>query len=274
MPDQTRPKQTSFPTGNSAITWWSWRPGIKPRNAFIIGAPLTLLACFFICVGLYALLFGIIDSYSPPLQIPAVVTGYTTGAIDGQPRLTIRLDRSGNPTIISPVIFPATHQAIHTGDHILLDYSPHLHFLYALEHAGQRYNLPGSSALGNPFASFALIIVGLALLPYPLYLLLWAWRDLHTQSGRSILARVAGLHTTQQTRLARPGITRPISRTSYSVALQELEPSTAEEIQRFRIKESIYRTLHVGDVVRIVYSPHLHYVYSLKQADIEHPAGS
>ena len=67
MPDQTRPKQTSFPTGNSAITWWSWRPGIKPRNAFIIGAPLTLLACFFIGVGLYTLLFGIIDSYSPPL---------------------------------------------------------------------------------------------------------------------------------------------------------------------------------------------------------------
>ena len=74
--------------------------------------------------------------------------------------------------------------------------------------------------------------------------------------------------------MARPGITRPISRTSYSVALQELEPSTTEEIQTFRIKETIYRTLHVGDVVRIVYSPHLHYVYSLKQADIEHPAGS
>ena len=81
MPDQTRPKQTSFPTGNSAITWWSWRPGIKPRNAFIIGAPLTLLACFFIGVGLYTLLFGIIDSYSPPLQIPAFVTGYSSSIL-------------------------------------------------------------------------------------------------------------------------------------------------------------------------------------------------
>lgn len=266
MPDQAQPQQTSFPAENNAITWWSWRPGIKPRNALLIGLPLTLLACFLTSVGLYTLLFGIIDSYSPPLKIPAVVTGYTTDAIDGQPRLTIRLERPGNPPIISPAISPATHQAIDTGDHILLDYSPHLHYLYALEFAGQRYNLPGSSALGNPFGSIALLILGLALLPYPLYLLLWAWHDLRAQSGLTIIARVAGLHTTQQTRMARPGITRPISRTSYSIALQEVEAPDTEKIMTFRVKETTYRTLHVGDLVRIVYSPHLHYVYSLRQA--------
>ncbi len=184
MPDQT---QTSFPTGNSAITWWSWRPGIKPRNAFIIGAPLTLLACFFIGVGLYTLLFGIIDSYSPPLQIPALVTGYTTGVIDGRPRLTIRLDRSGNPTIISPVIFPATHQAIHR-----------------------------TCTSSTP----------------------WNTR------ANATTCRAA----------ARWAIPSPHS--------------------PYSSKETIYGTLHVGDVVRVVYSPHLHYVYSLKQADVEHAAGS
>src|SRR6202023_944513 len=106
------------------------------------------------------LIVGIVDASSPPVQIPGMVIGHATNALDGLPHLTIRLHESGFP-VISPAVSPSASQAIHKGDPVLVDFSQHLHFLYALDQAGQHYPLPGTSASGNLPGSFALLLIGI-----------------------------------------------------------------------------------------------------------------
>src|SRR6266700_2641077 len=54
-----RQKQEASALENETVSWWSWRPGIKPRNAFIIGGLLSLVALLLLCLGLFILIFGI-----------------------------------------------------------------------------------------------------------------------------------------------------------------------------------------------------------------------
>ena len=102
-------------TTPDSINWWSWRPGIKPRNAILIGGPITLLALLLACIGIISLVLGIMDSFSAPLQFPGIVTNHTMNIIDGLPRLTIRLHAAGFPTTISPVVPTAVSQSLHKG---------------------------------------------------------------------------------------------------------------------------------------------------------------
>jgi len=275
----TRHTQLQANSDDASISWWSWRPGIRPRSALLAGISLILLAFLFLFVGCYALLAGIIDSNSPPVRVAGVVTGYTTSILDSQPHLTIRLQQNGVSTTISPAITPAMRQVIHTGDRVTLDYSPHLHYLYALEARGQRYDLPGGSPLGSLFSSLAVILLGLALLPYPLILTWWGWHDLQ-QPGVLMPGKVVGLRTTQQTRTAlqrrviHPGLTPRIGRAWYGVALEPLDVRTTQEVITFSLKEEQFKRLHKGQSVQIMYSPHLHHVLSIKQIETAEAANN
>jgi hypothetical protein len=111
------------------------------------------------------------------------------------------------------------------------------------------------------------VILGLIISPYPALLATWGWRDLQIQSGDIMIARIVELRSSKQTRTPQPGITSPISRTTYTVALEPIHFSISQEVVTFSIKEEMYRTLRNGTVVQITYSPNLHYVYMLKQVD-------
>jgi hypothetical protein len=64
------------------ISKWRWRPGMKPRTALTIGVLFSVVGLLFVFLGLVSLIAGILDSNSPPLQVPGVVVGYTTNFLD------------------------------------------------------------------------------------------------------------------------------------------------------------------------------------------------
>jgi hypothetical protein len=253
------------------ISWWSWRPGIKPRNALIIGGLLSIVALLLASLGLITLVLGIVDSVSQPLIVPGVVTEHIANSFDGQPRLRIRLHTAGFPDEILPVVTDAVFHAIHDNDAVLLNYSQNLHMLYALQSNGQRYALTTSETAGIYFGAVVLLLFGMALLFYPLVLANWGWRDLYRQGEhvrrRAMTATVVGLRAALQTRAGRPGLTpRPV-RTWYGVALCPTDISADKKTLTFAISEEAYKSLHRGDIVHITYSPHLHYVYALEPVE-------
>jgi hypothetical protein len=265
-------QRNEYNTQDISISWWSWRPGIKPRNALLFGGLLSLLGLLLLSVGLFTMIVGIVDASSPPLQVPGTVTGHATNALDRLPHLTIRLHESGFP-VISPAVSPSTSQAIHDGDPVLVDFSQHLHFLYALDHAGQYYLLPGTSASGNLPGSLALLLIGIVLLPYPALLTRWGWLDLHAHYGNAkpctMVARVVALRSTQQThRSNRPGLTSRFSGSWYGVALQPLNSADVDDIRTFSLRQETYQNLQKGAIVEIIFSFQLRYVYSIEERDV------
>ncbi|HYT40965.1 MAG TPA: hypothetical protein VEP90_01345, partial [Methylomirabilota bacterium] len=138
------------------IAKWHWRPGMKPRFALTIGVLFSVVGLLFVAIGLVSLIAGILDSHSAPIQVPGVVTGYTTNLFDSLPHVTIRVEKENSTTTIAPAVNHVTAQSLHIGDTVIVDYSQRLHFPYALESGGQRYLLPGTSSAGNPFGSIAL----------------------------------------------------------------------------------------------------------------------
>lgn len=261
MPADIQPEQS---TGVAqSLTQWSWRPGIAPRNAIAIGGVLIFLALAFICSGLFALVEGILDSNAPPIRITGQVTGYTTNILDNLPHVVIRLRATGFPAQVTPAISPALHASIQPGEQVILDFSPRLHTLYALESKGQHYNLPGSSSAGNPLGAIALIVLGLLLLPYPFFLARWGWRDVR-EGSQSIAGTISALNTSAHLRKRTPGLTSRLMRSWYMVDVQPVRGGT--ELQ-FRVNETRYTALFVGEKVRLAYSPNLRYVYSIKQLE-------
>ncbi len=254
----------------NSIYRWRWRPGLKPRNAFTLGVLFSVVALLFIGIGLVSLILGIMDSYSPPLQVPGVVVGYTTNILDSLPHVTMRLEKAGSTATIAPAVSRETAHALHVGDHVILDYSQRLHFLYALESEGERYTFPGASSAGDPFGSVALLLLGVILLPYPAFLALWGCRDLHSQGEYIMTARIVGLRSSKQARTSQPGLAPRILRTWYTVELEPVDASTYQGDVNFSIREEMYHALHEGAVVQVMYSPHLHYVYAVKQLDEKH----
>lgn len=274
MPDHPLQQPDQYNTHDTAaISWWSWRPGIKPRNALVFGGLLSFLGLLLIAGGLVTLIVGIVDANSPPVQIPGTVTAHSTNALDELPHLTIRLRENGSPAI-SPAVSQSVSRTVRDGDTVLVDYSPRLHFLYALDYAGQHYSLPGTSASGNPLGSLALLLIGIILLPYPALVTRWGWLDLHTKYGRdrgqcTMIARVVALRSTQQThRVNRPGLTPRFSGSWYGVALQPLNSVDTAEIRTFSIRQKTYQHLHKGSTVEIIFSPQLHYMYSIEERDV------
>jgi len=252
------------------ISWWSWRPGIKPRSALIIGVLIALVALLLAGIGMVTLVLGILDSLSPPLQVAGVVINHAANSFDGQPHLTIRLHAAGFPGQVSPTVSPSASHAISNGDAILVDYSPRLHVLYALDGGGQHFLIPGSSVLGDAIGSTALLLLGTALLPYPALLFLWGWCDLYGRNQEhkraEMTAQVLGLRATEQKRANRPGIVPHTSRSWYGVALRPAGKLSEQPIMTFAISREMYKSLRRGDLVRITYSSNLHYVYALEQA--------
>ena len=249
------------------ISRWRWRPGMNPRFALTIGALFSVVGLLFFIIGIVSLIAGIQDSHSAPIQVPGVVTGYTTSFLDSLPHVVIRVEKENSTTTISPAVSHSTARSLHIGDNVTVDYSQRLNFPYALESGGQRYLLPGTSSAGNPFGSIALILLGLVIVPYPAILASWGWRDLRARSENTLTARIVDLHSSKQARTPRPGITSPISRTTYTVALKPISATFSQEVVTFSIKEEMYRTLRTKTLVLITYSPNLHYVYTMKQVD-------
>src|SRR6266480_7869773 len=252
---------------DSVIAKWHWRPGMKPRFALTIGVLFSVVGLLFVVIALVSLIAGILDSHSAPIQVPGVVTGYTTNLFDSLPHVTIRVEKENSTTTIAPAVNHVTAQSLHIGDTVIVDYSQRLHFPYALESGGQRYLLPGTSSAGNPFGSIALLLLGLVIFPYPAFLAFWGWRDLQAKDRNIMKARIVDLRSSKQAHTPRPGITSPISRTTYRVTLEPINTSFSQEVVTFSINEEMYRTLRTKTLVQISYSPNLHYVYAMKQVD-------
>ncbi|HEU5379647.1 MAG TPA: hypothetical protein VFV38_29845 [Ktedonobacteraceae bacterium] len=254
---------------SEAITWWSWRPGMRPLYALLAGGLLSLLALFLLANGVAALLASLLDSSAPPLHVSGIVTGHTRSIL-GEPQLTIRLEQPGASSTITLAVGPATSTALTNGTRLQVDYAPHLHTAYALESAGRRYTLPGTSMSGNLISMLALLFSGLALLPYPALLAFWGWRDLRAAQPQHLVAYVVALRAARQTTVRTPGMIRRTTHTWYGIALQAAQSLTASEhpaILTFGIRQEIYDQLHRGDKVHITYTLHLHHLYTLKRLE-------
>ena len=279
---QSRLQTKAAPYDSRPVSWWSWRPGIRPHNALLIGGAFSLVALLFISLGIVLLVSSIVDSVSPTLTIPGVVTHHSITSLDTAYYLTIRLHTTGFPTSVSVAVSAGAYHAIHDGDSILTEYSSHLHVLNALDSVGkqgqqyQHYVLPQSSTGGIWPGASALLLLGMLLLPYPAVLARWGWRDLYAnrhsqQRNGHMSGTIVALRAANETQMRRPGLLpRRGVRTWYGVALlpdNTTENTKDKEVARaitFAVNQEAYRTLEEGTAVTVIYSPHLHYVYSLK----------
>jgi hypothetical protein len=269
-------QKKATPAGNAGqavatkMERWRWRPGMNPRFALPVGVVFSFVGLLFILLGLVSLIAGIQDSQSAPIQYHGVVTGYTTSIFDNLPHVVIRVQKQGAVITIAPAVSHEVAQSLQREETVIVDYSRRLDFPYALESAGHLYLLPGTSSAGNPFGSIALMILGLIIFPYPAFLASWAWRDLQVENGNKMTARIVELGSSKQNRTPQPGITSPISRTSYSMVVEPIDTSFSQDIVTFHIQEDLYHELRPKSLAEITYSPHLHYVYTVKQVDENH----
>ncbi len=251
---------------SEAVSWWSWRPGARPGRAFLLGGLLSLIALFLLLNGITTLIAGILDSSSAPLRVPGVVTAHSKDMLNS-PQLTIRLSEPGLSSTITLVVSRATSTALANGASVTVDYAPHQRIPYALESGKQRYSLPGTSVFGNLLETLGLLLFGLLLLPYPLCISLWGWRDLRARQNCQRVGSVVALRAARQTTNKTPGMVPRTTHTWYGIALQ-IEHETGEtvepEILTFNVREEMYRTFKRGDRVQVTYSPHLRHLYALK----------
>jgi len=245
-----------------------------PRNAILLGGLIILLALLLGSIGLVTLVLGIVDSSSVPLQLPGIVTSHTMNNFDGFPRLIIRLHTTGFPTTITPVVSKAAFYALHNGDTVLVDYTQHLHFPYALEGSRRIYALPGASMADNPIGSVALLLLGILLFPYPALLLLWGVRDVRSEQSKRdgcctmrarVVSKRAATRTQGERNTSRPGLTPRLSRPWYGLALDPVEQGLFQRMMTLSVSYEVYHSVKEGALVQVRYSPHLHYVYALEQ---------
>jgi hypothetical protein len=83
--DENMQQHTYTTHDPDSITWWSWQPGIKPRNAVFVGWLITLLALLLGSIGLVTLVLGIMDNASALLQLPGIGASHTLNNLDGFP---------------------------------------------------------------------------------------------------------------------------------------------------------------------------------------------
>ena len=255
------------------ISWWSWRPGIRPQNALLIGIPCTIITLFLTMLGLITLIAGIEDSISPPLRVPGIVWQRSEGTRTSPPQLSIHLQRpKGIPSNITLAVSESTFEHVGTGAAVMVSYSQRLHFAYALDYRAQHYPLPGTTQAGNPVGSVALLLVGLLLLPYPALLAHWGWQDLLIERYRrekleKRTAWVVDKRASTRTSRARPGLAGRGTRPWYGVALLPVKQDRKQRISTFSVSEETYRQIQNNTHVNITYSPHLHFVYRIWQME-------
>ncbi len=249
------------------VSWGSWRPGIRPSHALALGSVITLLALALLSLGLFTLFAGILDSFSPPLQVAGIVTGHAISADDHLPHLTMRLRSADKPTTLALVVPFDAFQHLPIGTTLLVDYAPRLSFPYALDYQGQRYALPGRHADGNPIGSLSLCLLGLLVLPYPALIARWAWSDLlalthgmgrHTLTARVLARRSSGNPLGQH--IQQPGLSARLARSWYALALQPQDGTPLV----FYVSQDIYEEVHLGEQVRITYASSTRYLYKVE----------
>jgi hypothetical protein len=225
---------------------------------------LSLLALFLLLNVAATLIADVLDSSGAPLQVSGIVSAQSTHA-PGLPHLTIRLTRPGFPPSITLVVSRAAAAALANGAPVVIDYAPHQRTPYALESHGQRYALPASSTSGNLLETLALLLSGLLLLPYPLLLSIWGWRDLHARQYCQCTGHIVALRAARQTTTRTPGLVPRTTHIWHGVALQ-VEQATAgsaePEMLIFGVREEVYRTCKRGDRVQVTYSPYLHHLFT------------
>lgn len=245
---------------------WSWRPGMRPRSALLIGLPLLLVTVFLLMTGALSLMYGFLDTTSPPLQVRGVITGFTSSPFDKLPHVVVRVQNAGTATTITPAVTDETRASAQVGDVVLLDYTPRLRTLYALEVRGQLYLLPGKSRAGYPPGSIALLIVGLLMLPFSIFLTLAGWHDL-LQPARVLRGEVLELRATAQTRRL-PGLTPRLGRVKYTMEVQPLDSQNASPVS-FKLTEQQSQGLRDGQKIELRYSQRLHYVLNVKRVTVD-----
>lgn len=255
---------------------WSWRPGMRPRNALLLGSIIAFVALVLASLGLMTLVVGLLDSVSPPLQIAGVVTAHALTGSQHIPHLTIQLLHAPDfPATLTPIVSTTAFQQFANHQTLLVDFSPRLHFAYALNtmaHPSIYYALPGTSVVGNPFGSCALLLIGLVLLPYPALLAHWGWRDLlaelRGEAQQTLHAKVVARRTTAVDALAKrppqPGMMRVGARSWYGLILLPVESDSSQHTLTMNVSQEQYAMVQEGEHVQISYSPHLHYLYTIE----------
>ena len=130
--------------------------------------------------------------------------------------------------------------------------------------------------IGGTLLVIPLLIVGLI---YPIVLLRWGLRDfLIERYARDHLCQykakvIATRAATGSTNRNRPGVMRGNPRSWYGVALLPVNEEhfgyKKHPVLTFSISEERYQSIQEGMQVQIVYSPHLHYVYTLTELSDE-----
>lgn len=265
---QAREQTTSVNPESEIVSWWSWRPSLKPWRALALGGLLTLLALFLLANGLSLLVAGILDSVTSPLGIPGVVSGHSKN-VTGSPQLTIHFHQTHFPSQIILAVSPAA-ASLADSTTVTVDYGPHLHLPYALVSGNHSYALPGTSPLGNLLETLALLAFGLILLPYPLLLAYWGWSDLRAEQMCQTTATVIALRAARQTTTRTPGLVPRSTGTWHGVALRidhsANEPDKAAPLI-FGIQQGLYQQLRPGYRVQVSYSPCLHHLYKLQHIE-------
>lgn len=262
---------TTIPAPPSIPSWWSWRPGIAPKRALLIGGCITLFALLLTVVSLYTLISGILDTTAPLQHVPGTVTGKRDrGALV---ELTLNLQQHDYPTTTTLLVTPAVAGQIALQQQVAVDYTPHLEVPHFIEVVKQRYLLPIQGlASFFPGGMLLLLLLGLGLLIYPALLARWGWHDFlverYDPDQRCVIeGTVVARRQVTTTRAGRPGRITARTQHWYGIAIQPPTQQDRHEDQplTFRLYETAYHTIEEGERVRIIFSPSLHYVYSIKQ---------
>ena len=122
-------------------------------------------------------------------------------------------------------------------------------------------------------ASLILLVFGLLLLCYPLLLARWGLRDLliarYTPHDLCRLTAyvIATRAVEGSTRRDRPGMMPRGTHAWHGIALLLPDDTTSPRVLTLSVNASLFPTAHEGALVNIVYSPYVHYVYSLETVD-------
>ncbi|MFL5625423.1 MAG: hypothetical protein ACJ788_07480 [Ktedonobacteraceae bacterium] len=169
------------------ISWWSWRPGIRPRNALVSGGLITVVALLLAGTGLVTLVLAILHSFSPPGQVTGSVSLLLLGGImlpypallliwgwqdlfasrESSKRCTLTgkvvglrasvatrrrsaglvphaprpwygvalqfTDGAGEQQVTTFALSQERYMSLHEGDTVTITYSPHVHYVFALD---------------------------------------------------------------------------------------------------------------------------------------------
>lgn len=250
---------------------WSRRPGMKPSNAVAVGGITAFFALLLASIGMISLILGIVDNYSALLPIPGTVISHSSSTPTSLPHLTIGIHTLHFPSSIRTIVSSDAERTLPDNAQITLYYTPHLHTLYALGTEGKYYDIPGANKAGNPFGAGALLLIGLLLLPYPALLAQWGWRDIlaerrgHrcTMTAKIISVR-ARTRTEGTARIPRAGLTPRGSSSTYRIRLLPVDTEDGAEELSLNVREDLFQNAHEGTTMRVIYSPHVRYIYALE----------